>query len=355
MKPEIHQFAPWLRYGDGISRGIILIQEMLIELGYHSKIYTKQSSSEINLKNKFYLIKEYTPNENDILVYHFSYYYKYHDDIMKIPTKKIMIYHNITPSHFFDSVKFKKGCDLGRLQLKESNKKFIASIADSKYNCEELLYYNYKNTFVLPLLVDSRNKKDIFPNKRILKKHYDTFNILFVGRVIQNKAQHLLIDVLKELSLRSYKKINLFIVGKNLYSDYFNFLFKYAKDLGLENQVIITNSVTEEDLHSYYKISNLYLSLSEHEGFGMPIIEAINHKVPVLAYDCGSISTTLGKHGLLKCKAANTVAKKIIKLIKDDNLLKELALKQQNHLKLFKYDYLKDEFNKIISKCIEKG
>ncbi len=349
---KINQYSQFFGEGDGISRGIILIKQMLNELKYESDIYISQKHSSISLNNYYHCLDDFKDDSSNILIYHFSIGNKFHEQIMNTKDKKIIVYHNITPAHFFDSAVFKDRCNLGRKQLKESSDKFIAAISDSSYNEKELLLYGYKNSFVLPLLVDSRKKPDIKINHKIIKKHSSTFNILFVGRIIQNKAQHQLIDVIYELKKRNITNIKLFIVGKNYYSDYFNFLFQYSKNLGLEKNVIITGAVNENDLYSYYKIANLYLSLSEHEGFGMPILEAINQKIPVLSYACGSIPTTLGKKGLINFKAADKVSKKVKKVMFDKKYRDDLVKKQHKHLKNFEYNHLKKSLKNFLDKII---
>lgn len=349
MAIKIHQYSTGIFYGDSTTKGVFLIQKILNEFGIESNIYTPQKKVDTNLEKEHFHISKYCEDENNILLYHHSYKNKDHSNIMKLRDKKILIYHNITPSHFFDGLSFKNASNEGREQLSNSKNNFIYSIADSQYNLNELNYYNYKNSFVLPLLVDSTIKETFKLNKNIVKEYSKSFNIIFVGRIIQNKCQHQLIELMYELKLRKIDNIKLFIIGKNHYTDYFNYLFEYSYNLGLKNNVIITDSVNNDDLSSYYSISNLYLSLSEHEGFGMPLIESINYSIPVLAYDSGAISTTLGKLGLLKNKASSEVANEVIKVMKDKYYKNNLIVKQKENLKNLKYTSLKNRLKKFLN------
>ncbi|RXJ81112.1 glycosyltransferase [Arcobacter sp. F2176] len=353
-KISINQYSPAIAYGDGISNSLIFIQSLLIELGFDSKIYIhKKSTNSLPIKNEFFYINEYRENPNNFLIYQFSTKDPNHELIMKFKDKKIMLYQNITPSHFFEGISYKEISNFARKQLSESVNSFIAAISMSEYSTAELLKNNYKNVSIIPLLVDSRKNDNKKINQNLLKKYDDSFNILFVGRVIQNKCQHNLIDVLYHLKLNGEKNIKLFIVGRDHYPEYFKFLFEYTKNLGLEKDVIITGPVDDNDLHTYYQISDLYLSLSEHEGFGMPIIEAMNYKIPVLAYDSGAIPSTLGKNGLLKKKNTSFISKEILKVKNNTSNRNSLIKKQQIHLKEFNYINVKEKFHNFLIQVTE--
>src|SRR5690606_22916332 len=126
--------------------------------------------------------------------------------------KKILVYHNITPSHFFKDDKSKQeACDLGREQLKNSVSNFIAAYSDSDYNKEELLAYKYHKVKTIPILSNLERNSNIEPNKKNIQRYHCTYNILFVGRVISNKCQHQLVDVIFQLKKKGFSNVKLFI------------------------------------------------------------------------------------------------------------------------------------------------
>ena len=324
----IHQFTKMCVYGDGITKGILLTQKILSELGFESKIYTLAYYVDIKLKTDICHIDEYIENSDNVLLFHASIGDDEQEKIFHFLDRKILVYHNITPSHFFDGKAYQERCDLGRLQFEKYKDCFLGAYADSAYNARELKSFGYQSVEVLPLLVDLKPTVNNINSNSILTTYHDSFNILFVGRVIQNKCQHELINVMYELKIRKIKNIKLFIVGGNHYTEYFQFLFKYKKALGLDDDIIITDKVSEDDLSAYYKVANVYVSLSEHEGFGMPLLEAILNDVPVLAYDTSAISSTIGNFGLLHYKSIDYVVEKILK-IKDDLAYREEVLNGQ--------------------------
>lgn len=341
----IHQFTRVFVYGDGITKGVLLTQKILSELGFESKIYMLSDNVDIRLKADVYHIDEYVENSNNVLLFHAAIGDTEQERIFNFLDRKILVYHNITPSHFFDGKAYKERCDLGRMQFEKNKDCFFGAYADSDYNANELKSFGYKDVEVLPILVDLKPRIESSNNKNvILEKYKDSFNILFVGRVIQNKCQHELINVMYELKSRQITNIKLFIVGGNHYSEYFQFLFRYRDSLGLNENVIITDKVTDDDLAAYYKVSNLYLSLSEHEGFGMPLLEAILNNMPVLAYDTSAISSTIGSRGLLSYKSTDYVVENILKIKDDLSYREEVMSYQKKHLKGFEYNTIKEKF-----------
>ncbi|MEA1892774.1 MAG: glycosyltransferase [Campylobacterota bacterium] len=346
----IHQFTPTVAFGDSVSNGLIFTQKLLHSMGFESNIYICDLHVDRKFNHKVYNIAQYEQDKEQVLFYHHSIGHICHDKIMNFIDTKILVYHNITPSHFFkDEKHLQVACDEGREQLQDSVSSFISSLADSLYNANELRYYNYRSPVVLPLLLDLDKKVDIKANESLVERYSDSYNILFVGRVVQNKCQHQLIDTLMQLREKRVPNIKLFIVGGVSQPPYFEFLHRYAKNLGLSLHVIITKKVSDKDLAAYYKLADLYLSLSEHEGFGMPLIEAIKYDIPILAYNAGGVASTVVQDGLLEFKAPNLVADKIIELQNDPYFRVELLKKQKQHLQNFSNPNIKNELISYLS------
>jgi len=340
----IHQFTPTVASGDSVSNALLFVQRMLKSLGVASEIYICDKFVDRTFCHPVEQIASYTPSEGDLLFYHHSIGHRCHAQIMQLPIPKIMVYHNITPSHFFSGAPhIQEACDLGRRQLAEAATAVIAAIADSAYNAKELKALHYDSPVVLPLLLDPFEAKTEAYTEEIPLRYEATFNLLFVGRVVQNKAQHLLIDVVEALSRKGYEDITLFIVGGVSQPDYFEFLQQYAIELGLAPRIIITNKVSDEALAGYYRAADCYLSLSEHEGFGIPLIEAMRYDIPVLAYDSGAIASTVIPGALLQGKSPLLVAERVIALKTDAARRRVHRMAQRRHLERFRYANLKKE------------
>lgn len=349
----IHQFTPNMAFGDSISNALIYTQKLLQDLGFESSIYVGKDNIDYHLNHNIFHISEYKESKEQILFYHHSVGHNNHDNIMKFKDEKILIYHNITPSHFFrHNLLAQKMCDLGRIQLENASKYFISSFADSKYNAKELKYYNYSKAKVLTLLLDLDKQEKNKANEILVEKYSQVYNIIFVGRVVSNKAQHQLVDVMFALKNKGIKNFKLHIIGGTSQGDYMDFLKSYIKNLEMLVEVTVVGKVSDEDLAAYYKLADLYISLSEHEGFGMPLVEAMKHDIPVLAFNAGGISTTVPKECLLENKAPSFIAEKIIQLQNNPYFRVALIKKQKEQLKKFSY---KNSINNLSSYLIDLG
>ena len=346
MTKTIHQFTPSMEIGDSVSNAVLYIQKMLKHLGFISEIYVARMDLNVNFKHNIHHIDEYKTSKDNLLFYHHSIGHESHDKIMNFIDKKVLIYHNITPPHFFKhNLHIQNLCIQGRKQLEKSAKYFIASIGDSDYNTKELKSFNYPKPTTLTLLLDLDKQTKIKPNQKLIEKYHDIYNIIFVGRVVQNKVQHQLIDVAYALKRKGIKNFKIHIIGGASEPNYMQFLQDYAKDMDMLTEVTITGKVSDEDLIAYYHIADLYLSLSEHEGFGMPLIEAMKYDIPVLSYNAGGTTTTIPKEGLLEKKAPSFIANEIIKLQNDPYFRFDLIKKQKNQLNNFSNE---NTINKLI-------
>ena len=349
----IHQFTPSMALGDSVSNAVLYIQKLLINFGFKSNIYVSRGDLDLNFKHDIAHIDEYNHAEEKILLYHHSIGHSKHDEIMMFKDKKIMIYHNITPAHFFKNKPYIQNLTiLGREQLSSSAKFFIAAIGDSSYNCKELKYYNYKNVTVLTLLLDLDKQIKFKVNQNIIKKYQEFFNIIFVGRVVQNKAQHQLLDVAYALKNKGIENFKIHIIGGASEPLYMNYLQEYAKSLNILDVVSIKGKISDEALASYYTLADLYLSLSEHEGFGMPLVEAMKYDVPVIAYNTGGINTSLPEESLVEKKSPSFIAGEIIKLQNNPYKRVYLIKKQREKLSNFSNEQTKNKFALYLNKTL---
>lgn len=338
----IHQFTPAVAYGDGVTGGIFFTRTLLRELGFHSEIFARHIDER--LEDEVYSIDTYPSCADQWLLVHHSIGHKDDSHILSLPDHLILVYHNITPEHFFeDSPHLSAACRWGRDQLFSwPRNRFAGAYADSDYNRDELIRAGYSDSRTIPLLVDlSRFDEPVPPSYTPVAG--DPFTILFVGRIVENKAQDQLIDVLDELILQKENNLRLVLVGGVSSASYYDALQSKIVALGLSSNVVLAGKVSDEELRRWYISADLYLSLSEHEGFGMPLLEAMAHDLPVLAYDSGALSTTLPASSLFGYKAPGRVARAIITFMKDPVLRHRIVNSQREHLRRFKRDSLLSE------------
>lgn len=340
---SIHQFTPSIADGDGVSGGVLWTADILREFGFNSSVYANHIDPK--LKDKVLHIDSYVPSPDNVLIYHHSIGHEHHEQILAFADKKILCYHNITPSHFFkNSPHLQQACDLGRKQLASSTKAFVASYADSEYNSKELRAFGYPNPIPIPLLVDITKKNLTRPNETIIKNYSQTFTILFVGRIVSNKSQEMLIETIYYLKKLLSLKLKLILVGSTSEQAYFDYLKKLVVSLKLEDSVLFAGKVSQEDLAAYYSAADIYLSLSDHEGFSIPIIEALSYDTLTIAYSTCALPDTLGEQGVIDFKSPDLVAKYIYDIINDPILRANILKRQKRHFLKFHPDNLKKNF-----------
>ncbi|MFW6140334.1 MAG: glycosyltransferase family 4 protein [Acidobacteriota bacterium] len=349
----IHQFATSLSYGDAISDEMLEIRKALREYGYESEIFIKYYDNQTAKYARDY--REYInfSSEKNIVIFHFSIGSPVSKMFFRIPDKKVMIYHNITPYKFFIDTHriLTKECYKGRLELKMFADRVNLALGDSEYNRKELEAAGYKKTGVLPLLLDL--PKFDQEGDPVTREIYDNQkkSLLFVGRVAPHKKFE---DVIKVFYF--YKKYfnsdsQLFLAGDfRGMEKYYGGLQRLINKLKLED-VHITGHVDFSELTAYYKMADIYLSMSEHEGFGVPLIEAFYNHIPVVAYEAGAVRETMNQGGvLLKEKKRLHTAALIDQIILNEKLREKLIFSQNKALE----KYQKKNASRILMKHIKE-
>ena len=349
MTIAIHQYTPAITKADGISNSLFFIKRMLTTLGYESEIYADNINPE--LKDFVRPRHTYQKNSNNILLLHHAAAQPEPQWFINLPDRLAMVYHNITPTHYFEiGTDHSNATKKGREQLADWQKLFDGIIADSEYNAQELKGLGYENVHTIPLLIDFKNIKKTTPARDITQRHETTFNLLFVGRICENKCQH---DLVHALARLGNKNVHLFCVGGKTSPVYLEYIKTLVAGYGLQEQVHLAGTVSDQDLWGYYHAADLFVSLSEHEGFGIPLIEASSIGLPVVAYDSSNIRHTLAGSGLvLSHKNSADVAAVWQRLISQPLWRHRLAKGQQANLSRFGFEYLKSQLNAFINSLL---
>jgi glycosyltransferase involved in cell wall biosynthesis len=226
-------------------------------------------------------------------------------------------------------------------------------IADSTYNERELAEAGFTATSVAPVLVDLEEfDRDVDERERArleAAKAAGGVDLLFVGRLAPNKAQH---DLIKALAVyrRAYDPAaRLHLVGGSSSAVYAAALESYAAALGLEEAVELTGSVSPGVLAAHYRAADAFVCLSEHEGFCVPLLEAMHHRVPIVAFAAAAVPETLGGAGLLlPSKSPSTVASAVHRVLDDALLRRALVTAGTQRLEDFRLDRARARFASLI-------
>jgi glycosyltransferase involved in cell wall biosynthesis len=299
----INQWVPAAHKGDAIGDSARRVRTLLREKGCQSDLFALTMDDD--LRDDVRPFDDPASRRGDVTIFHFALPSPMTGAFAQLPGARVLQYHNITPAHFF------AGYDAGMCRLATFGRQELATLVghvdlalgDSEFNRQELDDLGFAPTGVMPIAIDIERLTRA-PRRPALEKLLlddGQINILFVGRVAPNK------------------KIDDYVRLAELYKRYidqhYRFLFVgkydavpayYAAVQGLRREfkiptdrMIFTGPVPNEDLAAYYRCADVYVSLSEHEGFCVPLLEAMAVDVPVLAYGAGAVPETMGGAGVV--------------------------------------------------------
>ena len=347
----INQLTPGFAYGDAISNQAIIIREILRKRGYRSEIFTEHLDPV--MVNEAKLFEDGRKIQSDQgLIYHHSIGAGLTDFVIKHSGPKGLVYHNVTPPDLVRKyeTELAKILEQGLTDLKVLAPHFPACCGDSQFNSKELEENGFTHPSVLPICV-SPEKWNIQADPNTMAKLQDgKDNILFVGRLVANKCQHDLIDAFAAYR-DMYGNCRLILVGGFIEEEnYYQSLLSKVRSHGLLGDVVFAGKVPDTILHACYRCSHLFWSMSEHEGFGVPLIESMWFDLPVFAYKSTAVPETIGPGGILFTEKNNiqklAVTAKL--LIHDQELRNKVISAQQMRREDFLPESIEPKLNAFI-------
>ena len=272
---------------------------------------------------------------------------------------KLVNYHNITPAELLAPWEPEVGYEvsLGRTQLQRLAPGSRLAVADSTFNETELKEAGYRATAVVPLLIPMGGT-GVAPDPALAgrlaaAKEAGGADLLFVGKVSPHKAPH---DLVKMLAV--YRRLydpaaRLWLVGSPLGERYGPALAKFVAALGLSDAVTVTGSVSEAELEAYYEGADAFVCASDHEGFCVPLVEAMGHGLPVVAYGVTAVPETVGDAGLvLASKEPLRFAAAVARVLRDQGLRDRLAGAAARRTAIFSMDRSAARFVRLIADAV---
>lgn len=330
---QIHQFVHTLNYGDAISGEALAIARLLQQAGVSSRIYTLHVHEKLKDHSRAWesfqsdVDAGVKAGETVAVILHYSLASPLNDLFLALKgIKRAMIYHNLTPPQWFCRYNARVVRDLeqGREELGTFVRVSDILLADSEYNSRELLALGAEHCAVLPLPLDSK-KWDIAANRGIasILKGHGGKNFLYVGRMAPNKC---IDDVIKAFYFYHHKieeKSRLWLIGSDVDTELYSFeLRRLVAALHLKHAVTFVGAVADSELKSFYENSDAYLSMSEHEGFCVPLLEAMHFRLPVIAYNAGAVADTLAGSGLLLARKSPAETAELMNIVATDPVIR---------------------------------
>jgi L-malate glycosyltransferase len=332
----INQWLPAAHKGDAIGDSARRMRDLWRTLGHQSEIYALTIDDE--LKGDVLPFGDAGSTSGDVTMFHFALPSPMTDAFGRLPRGRVLQYHNVTPASFFaayDPGLFRLA-SLARQELRSLVGRVDLALGVSAYNRRELDEAGFGRTGVLPLAVDTSRVTRRSSRPALEKTLDDEFvNFLFVGRIAPNKKieDHIkLAEHYKRYVDAFYRFI--FVGRYDAVPRYYSTIRALMSEFRLLNErFVFTGPVPDEDLAVYYQKAAVYISLSEHEGFCAPLLEAMAADVPVLAFGAAAVPETLGGAGVqFAPKDLEYAAELLGSLAFDDELRAKVIAGQRRRL-----------------------
>jgi L-malate glycosyltransferase len=329
---RVDQVIPSLASRDAIGVHTVNLRDGLRAAGIDSDIYYGSFTPDMQAEGR--PVTELGRSSKDRwLLYQSSIGSPVFDILAARPEPKLVNYHNITPAPLLrdwePNVAFEVA--LGRTQLGRLASESHFAVADSAFNESELHALGFQDTAVVPLLIDMHRKSDA-PDMAMLdrltrrKEREGGADLLYVGKISPHKAPHDLVKMLAVLRRLYDPSARLHIVGSPLGETYEPVLRSFITELGLDDAVLFAGSVTGAELEAYFEAADVYVCASDHEGFCVPIAEAMGHGIPIVAFGVAAVPETMGGAGLiLPNKSPGLFAAAVARVLSDASLRATLS------------------------------
>lgn len=328
---KIHQFVHTLAYGDAISNEALQLRRALQKQGIGSEIFVVHAHEKLKAQTRPYqTLGELPRDEKTVFILHYSIASPLNEIFNDLQDcLRVLIYHNITPETWFLAYNARVVGDLrsARAGLAKAVNSADLVLADSAYNLSELS--TDKPSAVFPLVLDE-DKWNIAANAGIagLLSSGGRANFLHVGRTAPNKCLEDILKIFYFFHHKIDKQSRLWLVGSDIDTEIYSFeLRRLALELHIEEAVTFAGSVADCELRSFYENSDIYLCMSEHEGFCVPLLEAMHFGVPILAYAQPAVKETLSGAGIIFGEKRHAEIAEAAQLVLADNSLREKCVR----------------------------
>ena len=333
----VHQFVPMLHRHDAVGEHTRAVRDLLVARGVPSRIYTELSDPETEHETRPY--REYAgeAEPGDVLVYQFATESAMAHWLAGRPERLVVNYHSITPPRWFaawnDGIAQLQVAALAELAVVAPRADL--GVAVSCFDEEELRAAGCTTTVVVPVanVADPPTEADPAALARLVAERDARRNAappatswLSVGRLAPNKGHHETVAALFVARMTVDPGAHLTVVGSPSEPAYAGALHRYVATLGLEGAVDFVTGVDDAELAAHYRAADVLVMLSDHEGFGVPLVEAMGHRLPVVAFDAGAVREVVGDAAvLLDRKHPRAVVAAVAGLAGDESERRRLA------------------------------
>lgn len=306
--PRIAILTPSITTGDAVSNDVLGMYDVLKERGHDVRVFAEGWALDKPRVWPAPQVSRFLRKPTDVLIYHYSRGWEPGLDLLRdLNCRKVIKYHNVTPPEFFARYNsdYAAMCAEGRRQLDPVARSGCdLFLSASAYNMRELLEAGAatSRSFVVPPFHHIDRLDSLEPDGNLLNEYDDgKTNICMVGRVSPNKGHPALIEAFAAYHHDYNPNSRLIIVGKEevRLAKYSALLRGMVRRLKLEREVVFTGEVSDQALKAFYLVAHVFMITSEHEGFCVPLVEAMAMKIPIVGYSSTAIAETVQSAGLV--------------------------------------------------------
>jgi L-malate glycosyltransferase len=350
---RIHQWVPAAHQGDAIGDSVLHVRDLLRVLGHDSDIFALTIDDD--LRHEVRPFSDPEAKRGDVTIFHFALPSPMSEAFASLQHGRVLQYHNVTPARFFapyDPALFRLA-SIAREELAGLAPVTDMALGDSDYNRQELDGMGFSRTGVMPIAVNT-GRLTRAARQPVLEEILDDglVNFLFVGRIAPNKKieDHIRLAEQYKRYIDAYYRfifVGRYDVVPRYYAAIRGLLAEYKM---LPDRFIFTGPVPDAELAAYYRTASVYISLSEHEGFCVPLVEAMAMEVPVLAYSAAAVPDTLGGSGVqFAPKDLEYAAELLGMLAFEDSPREEVLASQRRRLQYFGEPMIRQRLASVLS------
>jgi glycosyltransferase involved in cell wall biosynthesis len=331
---EVHQFLPSLGHRDAVGNHTLATQDVLASAGIKGGIWAEDVHPENRRRGRpfiDYARRRSARTGRNVLLYQASTGSNgMVDFLLTRPERLLIYYHNITPAEFYEPYEPAASVVLqrGRLELAQICSRIDRALANSDYSAKELRALGVEDVEVFPPYAVRLDSEPSATHADWLRRTKRGIDLLFVGRLVPNKGHVNLFRAFAALRAAAEAPPRLFVVGSWGPAPYIRIVHRVRDRLGPDG-IVLSGSITDARLAAHYQEADVLLSLSEHEGFCVPLVEAMRAGVPVVAYDGGAVGETLGGAGVLLRTLDPLVVSEVVNRVACDEDLRRAIVARQ--------------------------
>ncbi|MGB7050138.1 MAG: glycosyltransferase [Acidimicrobiales bacterium] len=350
----VHLFVPMLHRHDAVGEHTRVLRDRLRAAGIRSRIYIERPDLRTTDETSHFRDYDTDARDGDLLVYEVATASKMADWLVGRPEPLVLNYHSITPPDFFRpwNNDITRGQVEAEAQLRFLAPRAVLGVAVSHFDAAELTRAGCPRTEVVPVanVAVPPTEPDPATMARLRRRRGTGPQWLSVGRLAPNKSHERAVVALLATRTSSHPEARLTVVGAPTERHYAGAVTRFAAELGLGDAVDFVSGLSDAELAAHYRAADVFVMLSEHEGFGVPLIEAMGQGLPVVAYRAGAVAETVGDAAvLIDNTSPHRVARAVEELLADSPRQERLAEAGRRRVAELGLERAADRFVELVS------